>query len=1201
MRVLLLLCATLFVAACGQPILPTQRMALGLSYEPESGCVFIIFLERVKVHCHPTDGAAAREVVSPDFLGGRSIVRFTGKTDSNGYLFLLAQDTNTPSNETQLFLVSKNTTPKWVNSTSVSIGASGVSANKRTDFHLTTARNELFFVGQVNGQAYGLYSYNSTASGSTPVLAMALERPAGSPIREPMFAEHSGYTGFFFRGFAVSSSLPSIFVFDLSSRTGSAISFQTSQISASTLDVYGPLVIRTSSGPTTVGWIAHQTNGTHYFLTDCVYNSSALPANLCRATSIVLSARPLFKGAASSTTIMYLFSASSYYYFPRTGNAVTRSASGSVVEVAHDGELTSNVFLVSRDQSFNIGVPRSNGFVSSAAPDGLSALVAVANNTYFFAAADPLSSDTAFVASMNPDDTPPSIVSQTSLITCSDGRSVPIAFGVASIYIPAPANLFALVSVFESGAFLKYFNSRLLDAAVASVPLFSPAISSSSDRQPVDVLLAAKLTENKLLLSASIATYDHSGLYSGLMLVTRQNGSSPFSATMVARQGDTQCVSNFNSNFIASSVAPTGRYVIFTDTFEIYKLGAYYLDLSNASAVAVRLLEFGTSTPLFWTTNSLFDPKDLPVVHLEGDQYCLIANSTNNRIFCFQGPDPIKSVDFSQPNSLPDRVDYAAGKVSESSLYRILNYVCATDGGFGVCTYRPFDLGTTTSPRVSSGLIGIIETYNSIVAYPTEAAAYELSEFVNGTVTIAANTTSGPAYAGGGPVPEGSVYGKFVLQGDDGVQYFFDRCITATECYRTLTCSNCSLVGGGTFSLCGVANKGAALAQSVSNTDIEIVYASVTGKLVSLLRMVEADFVGCRVVSSDPAVVVIVGRTSVQAILADRVVEVSRQNSTLQYDLQVNPYLKSVEFVDGGYGKQILASLTRVEETRGSLEQNDNVALLPFNFCSADSQCPSGQNCSYGVCSDFLSPPTPVCAPPQPPNSVCINGVWYVPRNVTNNGTVATIPGATIITGSLISSGNGTLIFTDGAQLNVSGCASFSGNLQLVLNAPATSGDQVVEVINFDGYCGGTGTQFDTAQITVKGGDPCASSTIKNVQYTSKSLTVVFSYDTSNCYVAPDGSVLPITPSTAAGTPANPGGNNGVGGNDLGGLGIGGIVGIVVAVVVVAVAIMLLSIFWGRFRRAIRPYEAARHTKEEARRRETKEEADSVPVAGENA
>jgi hypothetical protein len=58
MRVFLLLCAAiaLVVAASGQPILPTQRMALGLSYEPESGCVFIIFLDRVKVHCHPVDG-----------------------------------------------------------------------------------------------------------------------------------------------------------------------------------------------------------------------------------------------------------------------------------------------------------------------------------------------------------------------------------------------------------------------------------------------------------------------------------------------------------------------------------------------------------------------------------------------------------------------------------------------------------------------------------------------------------------------------------------------------------------------------------------------------------------------------------------------------------------------------------------------------------------------------------------------------------------------------------------------------------------------------------------------------------------------------------------------------------------------------------------------------------------------------------------
>jgi hypothetical protein len=95
---------------------------------------------------------------------------------------------------------------------------------------------------------------------------MTLERPAGSPIREPMFAEHPGYSGVFFRGFAVASALPSVFVLDLASRTGSAVSFQTSQTTATMVDIYGPLVLRTAAGPTTVGWIAHESNGTHSFL-----------------------------------------------------------------------------------------------------------------------------------------------------------------------------------------------------------------------------------------------------------------------------------------------------------------------------------------------------------------------------------------------------------------------------------------------------------------------------------------------------------------------------------------------------------------------------------------------------------------------------------------------------------------------------------------------------------------------------------------------------------------------------------------------------------------------------------------------------------------------------------------------------------------------------------------------------------------------
>jgi hypothetical protein len=869
---------------------------------------------------------------------------------------------------------------------------------------------------------------------------------------------------------------------------------------------------------------------------------------------------------------------------------------GVVVFLKHsvlcaDGEITSNAFLVAVGADKFIGNPRTGGFASFSAPDGLSTQVAVANNTYFFAASETQAPDTAYIASMDPDNIVLDIASQKSIASCSDGRFSPIAFGVVALYLPAPRDQFALVTVFESGTLLNYYSSRRFDSVVNTVPLFDSAITSSPDRQPHDIRLAAKLTEHTLLAGVNFATYD----YTGLMLITRQNSSSPFSSSMVKRQGDPQCVSDFNSNFFASSVAPSGRYVIFTDSVEITKLNAYYLDLSNASAIAVPLVELGTGTPVSWTTDSRLDPKDLPVVHLDADQYCLIANTTTNRIFCFQGPDPTNVVDFSQPNSLPARIDYAAGIVSESSSYRILNYVCDVGGGSGLCTYRPFGANTTIDSVVSNDRIGLIETPSSIVAYPVAAGDYEITEFVNSSVTVASNLIrNGPAYSGASAVPRGSVYGKFILQGDSGTEYFLDRCISARECYRTVTCSNCSLVAGGTFSLCGVANKGAAFAQSVSATDLEIVYASITGKLVSLLRMVEADFVGCHVVSSDPAVVLVIGSTSVQAILADRVVEISSENSTLRYELQQNPFLESFDLIEGKFGKQILASLTRIYETRGQLEQNDNVVLLPFNFCAGDAQCPSGQNCSYGVCSTFLPPPTPVCAPPAPPNSVCINGVWYVARNVTNNGTIATIPGATIITGSLLSSGNGTLIFTDGAQLNVTGCASFSGNLQLLLNAPQNSGDQVIQVINFDGYCSGGGTTFDTTQITVTGGDPCASSTVKDVQYSGKSLTIVFSYDTSNCYVAPDGSLLPITPATAAGTPANPGGNNGVGGNDLGGLGVGGIVGIVVGVVVIAVAIMLLSIFWGRFRRAIRPYDAARHTKEEAHRRETKEEADAV-------
>ncbi len=134
-------------------------------------------------------------------------------------------------------------------------------------FHLAASRNQLFFMGQVSGQSYGLYSFNSTSSGSAPVLAAALDVPSTSMIREPMFAEFPSSNGIFFRGFPVGSSQPSIFMYDFTARSASPISFQTPQIGATPVDIYGPLqVLRVALGPATVGWIAHETNGTHQLL-----------------------------------------------------------------------------------------------------------------------------------------------------------------------------------------------------------------------------------------------------------------------------------------------------------------------------------------------------------------------------------------------------------------------------------------------------------------------------------------------------------------------------------------------------------------------------------------------------------------------------------------------------------------------------------------------------------------------------------------------------------------------------------------------------------------------------------------------------------------------------------------------------------------------------------------------------------------------
>lgn len=57
LRSLLIAAATILAVAvvvASEPILVTHKMAQGLSLDPDSGCVYVIFINAVKLHCRDT-------------------------------------------------------------------------------------------------------------------------------------------------------------------------------------------------------------------------------------------------------------------------------------------------------------------------------------------------------------------------------------------------------------------------------------------------------------------------------------------------------------------------------------------------------------------------------------------------------------------------------------------------------------------------------------------------------------------------------------------------------------------------------------------------------------------------------------------------------------------------------------------------------------------------------------------------------------------------------------------------------------------------------------------------------------------------------------------------------------------------------------------------------------------------------------------
>lgn len=288
-------------------------------------------------------------------------------------------------------------------------------------------------------------------------------------------------------------------------------------------------------------------------------------------------------------------------------------------------------------------------------------------------------------------------------MSCADGRSADNTYGVAVAYLSAPRNEYALVSVFEQGAILKYYNSSAF-AEVASIPLFDAAIVSSAARQPVELQLLAKLGENRLLVLGTFATHARAGL----LLAIRQTSSAPFTASPVAASGATECISPFGTFALATSVSPFADYAIFT-SYNNLELEAHYLDLTNLSAPASRLTD-GLGSGILWDPDDRLDDLDLPVVHQGGKKYCLLASNASSVVaasprfvFCFQETQLLGTFALDVVHGFPNKLDYAAGSVSVASSARdILYFVCSGGGGFGICSYRPSSSKIENGPTLSA-------------------------------------------------------------------------------------------------------------------------------------------------------------------------------------------------------------------------------------------------------------------------------------------------------------------------------------------------------------------------------------------------------------------------------------------------------------------------------------------------------------------
>jgi hypothetical protein len=151
-----------------------------------------------------------------------------------------------------------------------------------------------------------------------------------------------------------------------------------------------------------------------------------------------------------------------------------------------------------------------------------------------------------------------------------------------------------------------------------------------------------------------------------------------------------------------------------------------------------------------------------------------------------------------------------------------------------------------------------------------------------------------------------------------------------------------------------------------------------------------------------------------------------------------------------------------------------------------------------------------ICLPPQPPNSVCFDGVWIVNASiVVTDRSPITISNPIRVIGNFTISGNNATVaisITSSATtaVTIDGCVTFSGTLNVSIDSTVSlpPGAVSIPIASFQGYCGGQPTQF-TSVSTNTG---CRKVTSTEATYTDRSLVLLLNgVDDSGCRAPAEG------------------------------------------------------------------------------------------------